>query len=166
MSYPRFQRARDFKRTVRTAGNVTFGTTIFNVDTAMDITLTAQVGDAIECSVSGSWNTLATGSDANLSVATVVSGSVVNYITGLTLVVGSGVPGWYAPNRNTTAGVSSIPLTGSAPPYVVVAGDLSGGAVTLRLRGIGGGTGSHVLNAVTATPFWFWAKNLGPMDPN
>lgn len=164
-SYPRFQRARDFKKAVRTAGNVTFGTAAFNVDTAMDLTLTAQVGDCIECSVSGLWN-ITTGSDASLTVVTIVAGSIVNYITGIVLAVGSGVPGWYGPNRNTAAGVSGSALTGSAAPYVVVAGDISSGAVTLRLRGLGGGTGSHVLNATATTPFWFWAKNLGPADPN
>lgn len=164
-SYPRFQRARDFKRTQRTAGSVVIGTTILNVDTATDITLTAQVGDYIECSLGGLVS-LVTGSDASFSVATIVGGSVVNYISGQVLAVGAGVPNWYCPNRDTAQGVAGWNLSGAASPYAIVAGDLSGGTVTLRVRAIGGGGGAISLWATTGVPFNFWAKNLGPMDPN
>lgn len=159
MASPRHQRARAFKTLRRTAGNVTITTTAINVDTALDIALSAQVGDVIEYSVNGRV-TPASGSDASFDVATIVSAAPVNYM-GAGLSVGGGVQGWYMYNT----AVSNLSLTGSAW-YTIVIGDLASGIVTLRLRGIGGGTGAHVLQATAASPFMVCAKNLGPVSPH
>ncbi len=162
MAYPRYQRARDFKRARRTAGNVTISTSLANVDTALDISLAAQVGDYIEYGVLAHI-TLINGSDAAFDVATIVSGSVVNYFGGSTLAVGNG-PWYFGPPSG--AG-TSIPLMMSGSMlYPLVAADISAGTVTLRLRCIGGGSGAVSLKASSTEPLTVWAKNLGPADPN
>lgn len=157
MAYPRSQRSRAFKFSQRTAGNVTITTAALNIDTALDLTLAAQVGDVIEYAIGGSC-TAVSGSNANFDVATIVSAAIVNYF-GLGMT-GKAWPGWHV-----TGIAADLPVTGAAW-RTLVAGDLSSGNVTLRLRGYGGGTGSHILLASTTSPLTVFARNLGPVSPH
>jgi hypothetical protein len=159
MSYPRFQLARAFKVVRLTTGDfTTTGQTAWgDVNTALDITLAAQVGDVIEYGIM----TEATNGSAamRMDVATIVSAAVVNYFGGDgTAPAGTGAAGWYV---NGVRGVSgSVWRT-------LVAGDISSGYVTLRLRyhnDGAGGTNNFTANA--GRGFYATAKNLGPQDPN
>jgi hypothetical protein len=142
--------ARPFARATRTAGDVTLTTSYADVDTALDLVLPARAGDVVEYGVSGSWDN--GGDYGRVDVATVVSGAVVNTFSG----IASGWPAWLG-----QANVWSS-LAGSAV-YAVVSGDLSGGAVTLRLRARrdGAGVGGKVLSGSATAPLIVWAKNLG-----
>ncbi len=163
MSYPRFQRSRDFKKALRTAGNVTIGTSVINVDTGLDMTLVAEAGDVIEYGINASVAT-APGSDGSTTVATLVAGSPVNYFGGAgTLAVGVCPSGWYTPNINVSGMV--LPFGGPVL-YTLVSGDISAGTVTLRLRAIGGGGGACAIRSTSSSPMNVYARNLGPLDPN
>ena len=50
--------------------------------------------------------------------------------------------------------------------YPLVAGDISGGQVTLRLRIKCSSASTKTLFATAASPFVWWAKNIGPVDPH
>lgn len=162
MSYPRFQLARSFKRAQRTSGNITLNqTAATDVDAGLDLILAAQVGDLIEYGISG--RTDATASDVGFDVYTWVAGAPVSsFGPGLTtgLAAAAGVPHWYAP----ASAFRSIEGPMLGPP--LIAGDLSGGLVTLRLRYAKSAATAKTLNADAATPLTVWAKNLGPADPN
>lgn len=128
-------------------------TTPANVDTALDITLGATAGDVLEIVCCGLWSNSAF--EKYLDVATLVSGSVVNYISGTTFTSsGQGVIPW--------KGLSSVftNISGSFF-YTTVSGDISGGNVVLRLRYKVGG--SSTLYAVADYPFVWFARNLGPV---
>lgn len=160
MAYPRFQRARSFKVARRTAGNVAVtSTTWVAVDTALDITLNAQVGDVLEAVVSSLWSNDAF--QARLEAVTWVSGAAVNTFSGSTYsTTSTGVPGWFG-----TSGVYSA-ISGSAF-LTVQAGDIVNGLVTVRLLAHAEGTTpAKSLTATATDPLTFAVKNLGPMDPN
>lgn len=161
MSYPRYQAARGFKTARRTAGNVSSPTGWGNFDTALDLVLAAQVGDYIEASVSAFVNS--ENGEVALDVGTLVSAAIVNvFSTGTTeSSTGSGVAGWFQSN-------SIFNSIGSPILYPLVAGDLSAGTVTLRLRirnTNAPGAGKSI-RANAAQPFVWTVKNLGPADPN
>jgi hypothetical protein len=159
MSYPRFQRSRDFKFRQRTSADIIANSTSWtNLDTALDITLSAETGDAIECGVSFQAENEA--STFRLDVGTLVSSAIVNYFGGA-VDPGSnyGVSGW------TAAGGVAASVSGSVMK-TLVAGDLSAGTVTVRLRYRTDTAANKTIHAVTARPFQFWTKNLGPQDPN
>jgi len=158
MAYPRSVRSRSYKTAKRTAGNVTVGAAAFNVDTALDMTIPAQVGDTLRYAISSRFNA-STGSDATVDVGTLVSAAIVNYFGG-GMTVGAGWQGWYCANTTT-----SQPLTGPAW-YTVVAGDLSSGLVTVRLRAIGGGSGAVTINATATSFLAVMVENLGPVSPH
>lgn len=160
MGYPRFQLARAHKFLRRTSGNLTINSASWaSVDTGLDITLEAQVGDVIEYSINGYW-----GSEAVvglLDVVTVVSAAPVNAFGqgGAESNTNDGAVGWVG-----VSGVNS-PVTGPVF-YTVQAADVSGGTVTLRLRGRTVSGGTKLLQATAGDPLMVAAKNLGPMDPN
>lgn len=159
MAYPRFRRARTHKFARRTAGDVAFTSTTFAaVDTALDFTLEAQVGDVIEFSGNGMWSNENIASA--LDVATWVSGAAVNYFSsGTGTSAGNGLVGWY--------GVQAVyaPFSG-AVHYVVQAGDIVSGLVTVRLLGRTTTAGTRTLFASGTNLLQVAAKNLGPVDPN
>jgi hypothetical protein len=147
---------KSWTRNRRTAGNVQVTSTSWaNVDTATDITFSnVNVGDIIEASLSTMW-TPATNTTAYgiLDVATIVSGSPVNYFGASGGVSDFGVSGWIgAPNLIS-------PVSGSIS-YVVQAGDLSAGSITLRLRcRVDVASSNHKdLFAVAADPLQFECK--------
>jgi len=157
MAYPRHQRSRDFKFLRRVGGNLTLtSATYADVDTTLDLTLAAQIGDVIEYAVLGLFG--AENNSANLDGYSVVSGAVVN--PWAASGTGTAYTGWYKP---VTA--SAWPFGGSVMK-ALVAGDLSAGTVTLRLRGRRDGSTNVSVFGTTDIPLNVWAKNLGPQDPN
>lgn len=161
MSYPRFQRSRDFKHFTRNSGDLTLNSTAWadlpTIGTTWDAVLAAQVGDIIECGVSGFWNSQNV--VGHLDVATIVSAAPVNYFATAGGASGYGVPSWAGvANNQSNAGGSFM--------RALVAGDISAGMVTLRLRYRTSSAVNKTLYAQTDLPLHFWAKNLGPPDPN
>lgn len=157
----RYALARAFKKAQRTAGHVTFSsTTPTALDTALDLTLAASVGDEIEVGVNGAWGGSGTTNYGALDVASLVAGSAVNWWgTGIG-GANYGIVGWLSLNANQDR------IFGGSKLRTIVAGDIASGYVTLRLFGWVTTAGSKQVFADTALPFQFWAKNLGPVDPN
>lgn len=136
---------------LRTGGDLTINTTSYaDVDTAIDLVVAASEGDVLQIGSAGLWE-----NDSNFSkldVATIVSGSVVNYVSGAGSA-GNGVTSWQ--------GISGVYTSfGGAILYTVQAGDIESGNVTLRLRAKVS-TGSHVLRANVNDPLHWWVANLG-----
>lgn len=159
MGYPRFQLARNFKTARRTSGNITYALATWgNFDTALDLVLTGQVGDSIEVGANGFVSNEAV--NGNLDVATIVSASVVNTFSAQGVeAINDGIMSWL--------GIASVlsKISGGAL-YTLQSGDLSGGAVSLRLRVKCATAVTKTWSATTTQPFQWWAKNLGPVDPN
>ena len=156
MAYPRFQRSRDFKyKNVNTQLTVN-STNWTNVGTSIDITLSAQTGDVIEVNMDGLYASVA--EYVFFDVCTVVSGSPVNYFGWGSSDPGSGegIRAWYG--SGLAADFQSV---GGGSVYELAGGDISNGTVTLRLR-VRCKTGA----ARDVTVYHWWAKNLGPQDPN
>lgn len=153
MAYPRFQLARNFKVTQRTAGTVAVNSTSWmDVDTATDIAIPGQVGDVLRGHVSASWGSEAF--ESHMTLATWVSGAAVNRFGGT-----NGVAAWLGfSGASTTFGGSAF--------YTLVPGDIVSGIVTLRLQAKVGSAGSRSLFAGTGTPLQLCIQNLGPADPN
>lgn len=161
MAYPRFQLARTFKTARRASTSPTYALTTWgDVDTALDLTLAAQVGDMIEVEANGLWGNEASTAHY-MDVVTVVSATPVNSFgtQGAVSTTSHGIQAWQA----ITANYSMIAGGGI---YPIVAGDLSSGYVTLRLRRRGETASTKTLYAVADQPFQWWVKNLGPVDPN
>jgi hypothetical protein len=163
MAYPRYQAARAFKFFTRTAGNLTLNSTAWadlpTIAATWDAVLAAQVGDVIECSVSAVWGgEVVYGS---LDVVTMVSSAPVNAFGGSATSgsLGSGVGAWQGPPSVND---------GSGGPVLrtMVGADLSAGTVTLRLRYRTSTATNKTLFASADNSFQFYAKNLGPADPN
>lgn len=165
MSNPRFQLSRGHKIVRRSSGNITInGTTWANLDTGLDITLAAQIGDDIQVGINGRWENGGTGTNALLDVATLVSGSVVNYFGGAVETnTGEGIPGW---SSGEQGGVNYNTDIGAPRHRTLVSGDISSNTVTLRLRCKTAAAQNRVLRADSGLPLEFWARNIGPADPN
>ncbi len=142
----------------RNTGNLTLNSTSWaNVDTGLDLTLSASTGDVIEATLSGTWNADAV--QCCLDVVTVVSSSPVNsFATGTTVTASTleGVGAWLGNN-----GIQSD-ISGSFF-YTVVAGDISGGNVLLRLRYRTTSAANKALIATANVPFVVFARNHGPV---
>lgn len=162
-SYPRFQRARDFKFFTRTAGNLTLNSTAWadlpTIGSTWDITLAAEAGDVIECGISAVWGAEAV--YGSLDVVSMVSSSPVNAWGGSATSgsTGSGVGAWQGPT-----GIND----GSGGPVMrtLVSGDISAGTVTVRLRYRTNTAANKTLFGSVDNGFQFYAKNRGPADPN
>lgn len=160
MAYPRFQRARDFKYTEQTTGNIVLNSVSWaNVNTALDITLTAQAGDCIEYGVSFGYTS--ENVQVFLDVATVVSGSVANTFSkqGPESASSEGITSWRG-----LGGINSF--HGGSVMYVLQAGDISAGTVLLRLRYRTSPASNKSMYGADDYRLQLWAKNLGPKDPN
>lgn len=161
MARPRFRQSRMHKVTRRTSGNLTLNSTNWaNVDTGLDITLDAQVGDDIEVGI----NALA-GTEAQilfLDVVSLVSAAPVNSFgkqgAVTTAPAPNGIAGW-------RGAASMETVLGSPVHKTLVAGDISSGKVTLRLRYSVPGNKTLYADGTNWT-LEFWAKNLGPADPH
>ena len=145
----------DFATAKRTSGNITANSTSWaNVDTGLDLVLTAASGDYIECGFSAFMANQAV--NLGIDVASIVSASPVNYISGGGGASDYGVQAWLAGDTGHATAVGGSIL------YLLVSGDISGGTVTLRLRYRTGTASNRTINATTAQPLHWWAKNIGP----
>lgn len=143
-----------FKR--RTSGNISVSSATWaNLDTGLDLAVPATVGDLIEIGVNGRWAG-GTSRFAGLDVASLVSGSIVNY-WGSAVETGTneGVDGWIGDGS-----AASNPIGGSVM-RAVVAGDLAFGVVTVRFRARVTSGLAQTLQASTSNPLDVWIKNLG-----
>lgn len=125
-----------------------------NINTALDLVFPAQVGDKIMLWLNG----LSANENVGLYVdaVTIVGGSPVNSVgkyDNSAPPSARGVPGWWpVANFNIALGA---PIT-----YTVVAGDLSGGTVTFRLRYASSAAATRSIIASTDYPFRFQGVNL------
>jgi len=157
VAYPRFVRSRQFKFVNATAGTTSINTAAAwaNLSTYIasftDVTLTeVQVGDVIEVAFSAYWANQNTA--AVLDVATIVGGTLTNYIsTGTSTPNANGVNAWRGWN-----GPQWEPIT-SGFKYTLVTGDISGGAVTFRPR-----VNTAAARSFIHDPGQFSVANLGP----
>ena len=142
----------DYAESIRTSSNITLNSTSWaNVDTGLDLTLAAQAGDLIQ--YTPSFYCSSVGATGGFDVATIVSGSPVNYFG--SAGVGNtayGVMAWIVPSAATGVGGSAF--------YIVQSGDISGGNVVLRLR-YRWASSSATLNAAAILPCKVSAVNLG-----
>lgn len=156
MAYPRTQRSRAFKHVRRTSGNLILNNTAWtNLDTALDLVLSAQIGDVIEAAFSARWENEAFG--VGIDVHSWVSGAAVTaWSSGVAPTgTGLGVRAWY--------GLGGVAYgVGGSVMNTLVAGDISAGTVTLRLRFRNAAAGNRTLYASADEPLQFSAKNLGP----
>lgn len=142
----------------RTAGSVTLNSTAWaNVDTGMDLVLTASSGDYVEVTLCGFLDQ--TGATyVRFDVASIVSAAVVNTWSenGAEHASSEGVPGW--------TGIASAftPISGTTG-RVLVAGDISAATVTLRLRYRTDSAVNRILNAAVRNQLVFMARNYGPI---
>ena len=142
----------------RTSGNISLNNTSWtNLDTGMDLVIAAAAGDVLEVSISGVTFGSASSTTAFFDVATIVSAAVVNTFSTEGAESGSsqGIQAWFQ-----LTGADIRPLTGSAT-YTVQAGDISGGNVTLRLRGRCEAANARTIVAGTNNPLKWSVKNLG-----
>ncbi len=147
-------------RKVRASTSYTLNTSSAwtDVDTALDIVLTAKTGDWVECGLSGLW-----GSENftyTLDVVSVVSGSPVNSWAedGAPNNSHQGIEAW---TSYPGSGTLLVPFGGSIIKKLV-SGDISSGTVTLRLRYNNGGSASNkTLFGTAGDKFIFWARNHG-----
>ncbi len=155
MAYPRYLRSRDFKFSKRTSGNFTtaaVGASTFTVvDATMDLVLVAQTGDTIEVGVN--CITLRPTADICLDVGTINGVSLVTRFGGGT----NGIPGLCSMSASNAIDASYY--------MTLIAADVSSLTVTLRLL-YATSAASQTIQATTASPLLFWAKNLGPPDPH
>lgn len=155
MAYPRYLKARDFKFSKRTSGNFTtaaVGASTFTVvDATMDLVLSAQIGDTIEVGID--CITLRPTADIFLDVGTLSGAAIVTRFAGGT----SGIPGLYSPNATNVLDATYV--------LTLAAGDVTSLTTTVRLL-YATSAASQTIQASTASPLLFWAKNLGPSDPH
>lgn len=151
---------RIHKKAKRTAGDQSLNSTTWaNVDTALDLVLPAVVGDEIEYGINGLSGAQAVFID--FDVVSIVAASPVNsFATDGAAVAAPGavILGWQGPSG------AAAHMAGSVL-YTVVAGDISGGNVTLRLRYATNAAVNKTVYGSAASPLRVWAKNLGPVAP-
>ena len=145
----------DYDHVRLTTGNKTItSTTWIDLDTSLDLVVTAATGDLIEASLNGLWAD--TAQFGFLDLATWVSGAGVNWFGSgeLTTSTGNGINNWSHTNDAVFNGM------GGPVHLVVQAGDISGGTVTLRLRTRV--AASLILRCNTSDPLMITAKVFRP----
>jgi hypothetical protein len=137
----------------RTSGDITFNNASWaNVDTGLDLVFTGvSAGDDVDYSLNGYASTQAV--HLYFDVATIVSGSPVNYLATAGGGSDGGNMGWHAPS-----GIAS-PI-GGLLAYTVQSGDLSAGVLTLRLRARGSSATNRTISASTTTPLICSARHF------
>jgi hypothetical protein len=156
--------ARDFlpapKTASRSASDLTFNSATWaNVDTALDLTITAAAGDVIGASL---YARIDTSSNNNYFVGdfhTLVAGSFINS------VVTGGSPGTTPATSSPAWGRGNMPsLTqhhyiAGEHTYTLQSGDISAGTVTLRLRAV---SGAAITIAASDPKLIVGLRNYGP----
>lgn len=121
--------------------------------TNLALSVPASAGDQIEVGLSCRIDSEAF--ELYLDVGTIVSSSLVNFVSGLgTGGSTRGVQAW-------TGLISVVSHVGGSVLYTVQAGDLASGAVALHLYGRLNAAGTKSINAQANIPVHFWVKNLG-----
>ena len=159
------QGLKDFAQAKRTSGDITVNSTTFtNVDTGLDLVMTAAAGDVIECKLMAKGGKSTAGTTYLVfDFQTIVSGSPVNSVTSET-TAGTGLtnsfPAWgeglLVTNNN---GSSPNRVFSGSKRYTLQAGDISGGTVTLRLRAF---CGASCVVSANDPLLYVEATNLGP----
>lgn len=137
----------------RTAAVSAVGTSwgAFVSDGSWDVTVDAAAGDVIELGLNAVWNPAAV--YRNVDIATIVSGSVVNWVSTGTGSHTGGIDGLFQGNTN-----DYMPVSGDTY-YTVQSGDVSSGQVTFRVYGkVSSGT-LALLSSSTALAL-FWASKV------
>jgi len=125
--------------------------------TNLVLTIPAILGDILAIGINAFWQN--NNVFSALTVATIVSGSVVNFIDNGTTTAGTdGIAGWNDTNTATSPGAGQS-ITGEFM-WTVESGDISTGNVTLHLYGYGFGAGKKI-TCRTGYPIQFYVKNLG-----
>jgi hypothetical protein len=135
-----------------TGGDITLNnTTLSAVAGLTDLVVPASAGDLVTLGLAARPNATTANSVA-FDYATIVSAAPVNYV-----FPASGTP----INIPTTWYIAASELGGVTGtfPYIVQAGDISGGNVTFRLYFRS--SGSRVIEADAASPLVHWAINYG-----
>ena len=149
-----------YARAKRTSGSITLSSNSVwaNVDTGLDLTLNATTGDVVEYGISGILG--AQGVETYFDVVTIVSGNPVNSFcldtTPANPPTSYGIQGWLSFDSIGRALSGSFFRT-------LVAGDISSGTVTLRLRFANSSATTRSFTANTSQPLEVFACNRGPV---
>lgn len=136
-----------------TSGDITLNSTAWaDVPGPVTVTVDATAGQILQIGLVALFGSEAV--SALLDAATVVSGSVVNYV-GAGEVSGSGGVRAWTGLSGTSNGVGGSVL------YTVQAGDVVDGTVTLRLRYRTASAAAKTLRAGVSNQLKFYAANLG-----
>lgn len=148
---------RDFtsvSHSLRTSGSLTLNSVTWaDVDNGLDLVLPAWPADQVEVGLSALLGSEAP--NAYFDVATIVSGSPVNYVGGTGSGTDRGVASWDGETGRADT-------TGSPALATLVSGDIASGTVTLRLRYRTSSAANKTLFATSDIRLRFWAKNYGP----
>lgn len=140
-----------------TSGNATLPNTAgaWQILSGFQLAIPAAVGDYVELGAHGMRNNTETGF---LDVAVVSGATIVRYLaTGSASPAVEGDPGWYP-----TGPAAPFPNQAAPRGFTVTSGDLNGGNVTFAVVVKAAGAGT--LYASTDFPFYWQAKNHGPVD--
>jgi len=149
-----------YARFKRSAGDLTLNSTSWanlpTVGTSGDLTINATTGDVVEVSMCSLFGNEAV--EGFLDFATIVGGVVTNCfgIDGAESASSSGIMSY--------RGLSSRydPIGGNFF-RTLVAGDISSGTVTVRVRYRTGTAANKLLLASTNNPLEYWIRNHGPI---
>lgn len=121
---------------------------------AHDLVIAAEVGDVIEVGLSALITYAASAADFTMfDFATRVAGAPVHFVGTGNVAFGSGFGGWFTPNNGQFASI------GGSSTYVVQAGDIEDGNVTLRLYyATSGGAGNRTVRANGVDKARWWVK--------
>ena len=149
-----------YARAKRTGASITLSSNSVwaNVDTGLDLTLNATTGDVVEYGISAIL--AAQGVETYFDVVTIVSGNPVNSFgfdtTPANPPTSYGIQAWLS--------LPSVTSTLSGSFFrTLVAGDISSGTVTLRLRFANSSATTRSLTSGTAQPLEVFAFNRGPV---
>ncbi|MDF2969378.1 MAG: hypothetical protein K0Q93_3156 [Nocardioidaceae bacterium] len=140
-----------------TSGNTTLPDTAgaWQILSGFLLAIPASVGDYVELGAHGMRNNTETGF---LDVAVVSGASIVRYLaTGTSSPAVEGDPGWYP-----TGPAAPFPNQAAPRGFTVAEGDLNSGVVTFAV--VAKATGAGTLYASSDFPFYWQAKNHGPVD--
>lgn len=140
-------------RAKRVAGNITLNSTSWAAVGVPNLTLPAVVGDRIAMSASGLIASEAV--ELYFDAASIVAAAPVNYVSSEAAAPAAlGIQGFFCPSGvNTTIG--------NVTTFVVQAGDLSGGNVTMELRYKSASAANRTFNASASQPFVWQIMNFG-----
>lgn len=118
------------------------------------VTVAAASGDLVMLGVNAI-DTTSSSNSLRMDVGTIVSAAVVNYLSSLSGTPATlGVSGWFSHASEEYQHTGEV-------PYIVQAGDISGGNVEFSLRAWISGATARSIGAAAGNPLVFWVRNLG-----